>query len=266
VRNTQIHINVLFKAAFLLSLVSICLQSNAQDTASGPIEMESIIEETNTQANNNDRFETMSNEDLMPVAQRRMDTAKIFKLKGEEDFWYINEVPPKKTAQSTKPQNASIEERDPAWICNLLWFLVVGGFIAILIWFLIASDVKLFRKSPPVIDHISEGEDLNTENIYDIDYEESLKRVVAAGNYRMAIRLLYLQTLKEMAVRNLIRYKQERTNNDYLIQLFQTTYYRDFFRLTRNFEYAWYGQFPVSSEAFAAIQQEFSSFKQRLSS
>jgi hypothetical protein len=140
----------------------------------------------------------------------------------------------------------------------------VGGFVAILLWFLVASDIQLFRKPSPVIDREEEEEELSTENIFDIDYEQALNKAVASSNYRLAIRLLYLQTLKDLTMRNLIQYKQERTNNDYLMQLFQTAIYKDFFRLTRNFEYAWYGQFPVSSGSFELIRNEFVAFKIRI--
>ena len=264
-KDVNIHTNALIKVALLLTLEIISFPSNGQDTTTVPIEIESVINEADLQEEVIDRFETVTNEDLLPVAHRKVDTSRVFKLKEEEEFWYINEAPPKKTVESSKINKALVKDKDPIWLRNLLWFLVVGGFISILIWFLLFSNVQLFRRPPPVINHIIADEELTTENIFDINYDESIKSAIAVRDYRLAIRLLYLQTLKEMTVRNLIRYKQDRTNNDYLLQLFQTTYYTDFFRLTRHFEYAWYGKFPVSSEAFATIQKEFASFKQTIS-
>ena len=54
--------------------------------------------------------------------------------------------------------------------------------------------------------------------------------------------------------------QRDRTNFDYLLQLGSTKYYNDFFRLTRNYEYSWYGQFPVSEEAYKVIKKEYERF------
>ena len=56
----------------------------------------------------------------------------------------------------------------------------------------------------------------------------------------------------------------ERTNSDYLAQLYNTSYYKNFFRLTRNFEYVWYGKFDISAEAFQMIQQDYKNLKEQV--
>jgi hypothetical protein len=260
------HINPLIKASLLVALLCIHINGSAQeDTATVPFNIESIVEDEVVEEQEADKFQTVSDYDLVRVVQRSIDSAKIAQLKKDDDFWYVNEVPPKKAAKPATQKEAPKILQDQTWIRNVLWVLVVGGFVSILIWFLIASNVKLLRKPQSVSAQQEDEDEMLTENIFDIDYEGALKKAIAVSNYRLAIRLLYLQTLKDLAIRNQIQYKQERTNNDYLMQLFQTAFYKDFFRLTRSFEYTWYGQFPVSPDVFASIQQEFSSFKQKLS-
>lgn len=221
-----------------------------------------IEDETATSVSN--RFETATFEDQQPVLSRRVDSNRVANMKKDEAFWYINTVPPK--AKRPVLQQAPEKRQDPEWLRNLLWVLVVGGFVVLIIWFLVSSDVQLFRKTPPVVAKPEDEEEYTTENLFDIDYNSALKRAVAARNYRLAIRLLYLQTLKDLALHNLIQFRQERTNSDYLVQLFSTAYYKDFFRLTRNFEYAWYGKFDVSQPAYELIEREFYTFKQRMPS
>ena len=87
-----------------------------------------------------------------------------------------------------------------------------------------------------------------------------IEKAIQENNYRVAIRLMFLRALKNLAQKNVIHYKQEQTNFDYLMQLHTTTYYKDFFRLTRHYEYAWYGQFAVSNSSFAIIKKEFENF------
>lgn len=265
-KRTTNHTIFWLQAFLWFSLLLVSPIVHAQDVTTSPVVPRDTIIAMDAEAEEEESdFHSVVDEDLQPVARRRMDTGKVAQLKNADDFWYVNEVPPQKQKLRLPSSNPSESLQNKTWLRNLLWVLVVGGFVAVLLWFLVASDIQLFRRPAPVIEREEEDEELSAENIFDIDYEQALKRAMAAHNYRLAIRLLYLQTLKDLAMRNLIQYKQERTNNDYLMQLFHTTFYKDFFRLTRNFEYAWYGQFPVSRVSFDVIRDEFVSFKQRIS-
>jgi len=75
---------------------------------------------------------------------------------------------------------------------------------------------------------------------------------------------MYLHILRLFSERDIIHYKIERTNSDYLMQLYNTSYYKDFFRLTRNFEYVWYGKFDISSAAFELIRKDHAKLKSLL--
>lgn len=260
-----LHISRFSKAVLLPGLLSFCTAAGGQEPP--PEAIDTVINiEARTDDGINTRFNAVLPEDQQPLSSRRMDTQKADRLKKDEAFWYINTVPERAKKPVLQPRKAPANEPSPLWIRNLLWVLVVGGFVILIIWFLVSSDVQLFRKSPPVVAKQGEEEEFSTENLFDIDYNSALQRAIAAQNYRLAIRLLYLQTLRELALRNLIQFRQERTNSDYLMQLFQTAYYKEFFRLTRNFEYAWYGQFQVSRPAFEQIRDEFLSFNQRIPS
>jgi hypothetical protein len=261
------YINPSGKAVLLplLLLLTLCFPvgGRGQEAPTVTIDSTMIIEEP-IGVDEATRFEAVTTEDRQPVRLRQVDSQRLDKLKKDDAFWYVNTAPVKAKKQVIK--KLPEPRQNPEWVRNLLWVLVVGGFVTLIIWFLMASDVQLFWKSPPVVAKQEDEEEFSTENLFDIDYESALKSAMAAGNYRLAIRLLYLQTLRDLALRNIIQYRQERTNSDYLMQLFHTSYYKDFFRLTRNFEYAWYGQFEVSPSAFERIRNEFASFKQRMPS
>lgn len=260
--NARTYISLWGKRALWPFLLAAGLSANGQEDKDPIVTIDTTIISEVAEPETIDRFDAVVAEDQQPVATRSIDRKKAAQLKKDEEFWYINTVPEK----APKPQVRKAPEKraDPVWLRNLLWVLVVGGFVVLIIWFLLASDVQLFRKSPTVVAKPEEEEEYTTENLFDIDYDSALKRAIAAQNYRLAIRLMYLQTLKELAERNIIQYRQERTNNDYLMQLFRTSYYKDFFRLTRNFEYAWYGQFAVSPSSFEQIRAEFTTFNQRI--
>jgi len=211
-------------------------------------------------------FDPVYSYDKSQVTPRPVDGNTVNQMRKDGDFWYVNEAPqkeqPKPQPQQTNSSSWLNDLVKKEWFRNLLWVLVVGGFLAVLIWFIVSSDIQLFRRQSPAMTK-QEEDDLVNQSIFDINYDQEIHRAIAAQNYRLAIRLLYLQTLKRLSEENIINYKQERTNNDYVMQLFNTGYYKDFFRLTRHFEYAWYGQFPVAPASFEVIKTDFNSFKQR---
>ena len=208
------------------------------------------------------KFDTIAESDRSAVQSRNVAQKEVNKLKGEDDFWYVDEAPKRAKPKEVKPKAASQSIFAQAWFGYLMWFIIIGGFVAILIWFLMSGNIRLYQKKAPEINTVKD--ELNTENIFDIDYGAEIDKAINQNDYRFAIRLYYLNLLKELAQKTIINYKQERTNSDYVLQLWGTVYYTEFFKLTRNFEYAWYGQFPVSEEVFQSIRDSFQTFKNRL--
>lgn len=189
-------------------------------------------------------------------AHKEVPDNELRKLKEDEDYWYANLAPER------KKKKAGVRNEGSSVIETLIWFIVVIGFIGVLLWYLASSDIRIFRKTPKVI---SEGEaEEISEDIFAIDYEKEIATSVTQQNFRLATRLYYLGILKALSDQQLISYTHEKTNSDYLFQLSGTSYYKAFFRLTREFEYTWYGKFPLSPEAFNRVQQDFIDFKNRL--
>lgn len=210
------------------------------------------------------------------VLLRQLPDSVIQALKKDKDFWYADSVfknqqrqpqgmayaPPNDSVgnrriEYRRESNAEEKKSNPV-LQTLLWIIIIGGFIAFLVIFLSNSNVSLFRKKDRRIDDDSAAEE--TEDIFAINYQKEIDKAAAAGNYRVAIRLMFLRTLKHMAERNIIRYQPDRTNLDYLMQLGSTTYYNDFFRITRHYEYSWYGHFEVNPESYQLIKKEFENF------
>lgn len=213
-------------------------------------------EETSSTSYYESNFDSLSIH-LPTVRARKIQDSTLRNLQNHKDYWYANQVFSKK-----KP--ISQEEPDSSWMDTLIWFIIIGGFVAVLVWYLASSNISLFRKKSSPIS-LEEDEAL-TEDIFEIKYEKEIKLAIASQNYRLAIRLMYLRTLRELSDRQIIQFAQEKTNSDYLFQLMNTRYYKNFFQLTREFEYTWYGKFQLSPEAFALVEKDFNDFKQQLSS
>lgn len=264
--------NKSIKYVFTIVALGLFIFCRAQDSLieMPPAELGDTLYGTETTSNNNYQFKTISGGEKIDT--RDVSGTDLRKLKSNEDYWYINQKPPGEKEESSYPdvnQKGQKETKKSRglfnipWLNVLFWIILIGGFIALLVWFLASSNIRLFRKGQKNTEEQNEEE--STEDIFELNFEKEVQKAIDAKDYRMAVRLLYLRTLRDLANRNLITYTHEKTNSDYLLQLTGTAYYKNFFKLTRSFDYTWYGQFPVSQDGFALIQNEFSSFKQQLS-
>jgi hypothetical protein len=194
---------------------------------------------------------------------RKVNPQELEKIRKEDDFWYVNELKKKEKKAVSPPKRSWLGELlNSGWFSTLMWIIVIAAFVGILIWFLTTMDGSIFRKPAKKI--IDSGEDDVPENIFEIDFDKAIAAAVSAGNLRLGVRLMYLQLLKELSEKNIIRYNPQRPNSEYVMQLYGTTYYQDFFRITRNFEYAWYGGFHVSPLAYEKIRSDVSGLKTRI--
>jgi hypothetical protein len=198
----------------------------------------------------------------MQYKQRKIADSTLKKMQEDDDFWYANAIFNKEQKENKK-QGGYIPLGQRTWFQTLIWIIIVGGFVTFLIIYLSGSEIGLFRKkSIPV--KTSEEEEEMPEDIFAINYQKEIDKAAAQGNYRLAVRLMFLRLLKSMAEKNVIIYKQDKTNFDYLLQLHTTNYYHDFFRITRHYEYSWYGKFDVNSDAYQLISKEMIQFENQL--
>ncbi len=186
---------------------------------------------------------------------REIPDSIVQSLKSDPDFWYADHVFKKNT-----PKKRNTSGRKALEV--ILWLIIIGGFTAFVMWYLANSNIGLFQKKNRKI--AFEESDAETEDIFAINYQKEIDKAILNGNYRYAIRLMYLRLLKDLSDKNIIRCKQERTNFDYLLQLSSTSYYHDFFRVTRNYEYSWYGQFEVDQEKFNIMRNDFLNFERKV--
>lgn len=192
---------------------------------------------------------------------RHLPPAVLKSLKEDKDFSYANKKPADK-AKARQSYNSSRPVSQHPVFQTILWLIVIGGFVAFLVIYLLNSNVNLFRKSSRIIDE--EETDVMTDDIFAISYAKEIDKATANGDYRLAIRLMFLRLLRNMAEREIINYKQDRTDFDYLLQLQSTRFYSEFFRIVRHYEYSWYGKFSVDSEKYERIKNDFEKFDLKL--
>ena len=188
---------------------------------------------------------------------RKLGDNVIEAFRKDKAFWYADESFKKRE----KEKKEGISFTAHPVFQTLLWLVIISGFVTFLILYLKNSNAGLFRSSSNIAE---EEDDVETNDIFSINYQKEIDKAVGISNYRLAVRLMFLRLLRDLADKNIIQYKQDSTNFDYMMQLHSTGIYPDFFRLARNYEYSWYGQFDIDKEKYSIIKNEFDNFEQKL--
>jgi hypothetical protein len=97
-----------------------------------------------------------------------------------------------------------------------------------------------------------------------VDLEEAIRHAVAFRDFRLALRLLYLQTLKRLSEDGWIRWQSAKTNSVYGHELAGSGFQGAFLGLTDEFEASWYGELPVDQPSYEAAADRFRQFQRQI--
>jgi ABC-type transport system involved in multi-copper enzyme maturation permease subunit len=242
--------------AFLLTIILACSLINLSVAAQKPVVKKIAVLKI----------------DSSDVNLRKLDTAKVNNYLKKAEFSY---------QEKDKPKNLWSKFWDWLWRIIYEWFnnkedskstaqpglivqyMLFALAIGLILWFIIkiAGIDNIFNRRAKQVE-VPYTEVL--ENIHDISFKEQIEKAVTAGNYRMAVRLLYLQSLKQLNDANLITWQIEKTNMAYLDELKDATQKQNFRRLTYQFEFVWYGGFAVNKSLYEDISTQFYKFSTTL--
>lgn len=95
------------------------------------------------------------------------------------------------------------------------------------------------------------------EDLTQIDLQALIDKALKQGDYRLAVRYMFLKSLKELSGKQLIQWHFEKTNNDYLGELTTPDLKKEFKTVSRLYDYIWYGEFPIDRARFAKAKVRF---------
>ncbi|QXU41105.1 DUF4129 domain-containing protein [Pedobacter sp. D749] len=210
------------------------------------------------------------------VKELRIDSAKITPSKFDKDS--ISSYKEQKEFQYDEigQQQLSWWDKFWMWFWNLIGSLIQGAtsnlisryifiglgiaLILYIVFKIIGAENIFSKKSKETILPY----DVITENIHEIDYEQELQRLVAERKFRLAVRLLYLRALKKLSDAEIINWQPDKTNYNYLMEITKPELRNDFSKLTLQFDYIWYGDFPIDEVKFEPINQSFNQFNNQI--
>jgi hypothetical protein len=141
--------------------------------------------------------------------------------------------------------------------------LILLGLILVVLVILVYGFRGLSRGGLLSRNNPDEGLDYHAdlENIHTIQFEDEIRRAIQSKNFRLAVRLMYLQVLKNLADKGFIRWEENKTNAAYQMELQGGSLSRNFGELTFHFESNWYGAVPIEEKEFLVVSERFQFFK-----
>lgn len=190
---------------------------------------------------------------ISPVDTLVCDSARIAVWQSNPDYDYNREL---------MVPDESLFEMLQRWLGKLLQRLLgsavaeqystyiwIGIFVVILLllfWFLYKKKPELFMRSGKK----SSLYTVEDDTIYGIDFPKAISQMIAVHDYREAIRLLYLQTLKELSDGGRIDWQLYKTPTQYIYEVRIPA----FRQLTNHFLRVRYGNFDATETLFEQMQ------------
>jgi hypothetical protein len=222
--------------------------STATDTSKG------MYEEEN---------ETEAGTPISPIA-RNIPADSIRRLKNQPAFSYMSTLDSMlRAAQKAKANQPPPEQNEPEnvpslWdsgLVKLLCYLVAIGLVGFVLYKLFLGQGMFFRSRSKPLPAVELDEVPDETNL-----EKSLRLAVGKQDYRLAVRYLFLLTLNRLGEKGILQLSPDKTNYQYATELAGKPYAGRFARLSLQYEYVWFGQFPIDEPQFITMQQQHQQF------
>jgi hypothetical protein len=199
-------------------------------------------------------------------AAKTIDQKSWKEIVSKKDFQYKKPDPPKAKKPEPEPK---VRRRDlPDLDLDLskrTRVALLYGAVALALCFILYAFFggKYIARGDKLVNEDQHADFEDVEHF--TEWELALRTAEQEDDYRKCVRILYNQTLQKLINNNLIAYKKEATNSNYLGALYNTPYYQDFANQTRIFNYVWYGDYTIGNEQYQVAKQGFNALINKLS-
>ena len=202
-------------------------------------------------------------DDSAKVALRNFDPRQINAYRTQQDFQYEE-----KLGVDTSwwdrfwhwfwgLMDGTLKNKYAGGFIKYLLIVIVTALVIFVVVKFVGLDLKLFASKSKAVDVPYEE---SMENIHEINFNDEIEKAADNGSYRLAVRLLYLRSLKLLSDKGLINWQPEKTNQAYTDELTDPERKQQFKLLTLQFEYVWYGDFSIDREHFIVLKGSFERF------
>jgi len=196
------------------------------------------------------------------------EKSKINSYLEDKDYQYGGEYKPPadnrifnrlwKWVLSLWKQGMKVLDYLPAALRILFYLLCLGLII------MIATKTKLY-KIFYTDKEIQEPDFFEANPLEEkFDFNQAINLQIARHNFRNAIRLLHLKTLKELEIKGVIRFAREKTNREYAREISDNKLKSQFFTLAGIYNRVWFGNYELSRDEYDLLASGFYKFSEEL--
>lgn len=98
-----------------------------------------------------------------------------------------------------------------------------------------------------------------------LDYDETIRKYQAEGNYRVAVRYLFLRLIHSAADKNIIQLRDSTTNTEIGRAFGHHPLALQYRYLATAYEYIYFGDFNLNKEKFDSLKMRFEIFQEKIS-
>ena len=183
-----------------------------------------------------------------------IDSAQIAQWQAQNDFDYNRELAGGGmtfTEWMMQQLNELLQSLfGQAWRSDYTWWTLtaVGALIVgIAVWYVWRFHPGLFMRKEDEQQAYEETED----TIYGVDFDAVISQSLSRGDYREAIRMVYLRTLKALSDSQQINWQLFKTPSQYVRELPDSAAFR---MLTAHFLRVRYGNFSATRQLFDEVE------------
>jgi hypothetical protein len=212
--------------------------------------------------------------DTSAVTQKKFNQKELATYKKDKNFSYTEEVDNAEPTWLDKLLNwfgrqflrmlewlfgvehangifAKILAAIPYIIATIMLFLIIKFFLKVN-----SNNIISITNNTPIVSLTDEEELIKNQ-----DLQKLIQQAVSQKNYRLAVRYNYLYILKKLEEKRLIVWEQQKTNEDYSIEITEINLKNSFKELTRLYDFVWYGNFEINELEFTRVALNFEDAK-----
>ena len=196
--------------------------------------------------------------DSLVIESRQFDQGALAKFRDNNDFKYTE---PPSTAVTLWDQFIQWLGEVINWFfssaANTSWgkvFTYAGGLFLIIVIVMLLIKADAFRIITGNADQAPLTAQGLVEDIHRMDFDTLIASAIQQKEYRLAVRLTFLQALKKLSDHHQVEWKPGKTNKDYVNELSDDKLRAGFNELSFYVEYAWYGEFDITEPLYQRVR------------
>ena len=148
---------------------------------------------------------------------------------------------------------------------QVIKFIIYGSLIIFAIYILVKllvgdNAASFFSRKSKMVAPLN----IQEEHIENIDLDSYIKNALKEENYRLAIRYMYLKSLKLLSLNNIIDWHFEKTNSDYYREIENANLKENFRKTSYLYDNIWYGEYALDKAGFENAEKDFERLNQNL--